>query len=159
MVSNDFIFYLLSTARTSHGTNNLEMKEPNILSIMVWSATSHRMLHWWRGDFLTIVCLATRITSRSLQRITHTMLTPPGIFVYFELSQLCACDPTPKVKFPDKWLASLAATLLRLSFLSRGSGCTGIKCKVEKLLARANKLPLEILEWLFKTQWTTLKNT
>ena len=36
MVSNDFIFYLLSTARTSRGTNNLEMKVPNIFSIMFW---------------------------------------------------------------------------------------------------------------------------
>ena len=43
-------FYLLSTARTSHGTNNLKMKVPNIFSIMVWSAYPHRMHHWWRGD-------------------------------------------------------------------------------------------------------------
>ena len=33
MVSNDFIFYLLSTARTSRGTNNREMKVPNIFRI------------------------------------------------------------------------------------------------------------------------------
>ena len=55
--------------------------------------------------------------------------------------KLCARDPTPKVKFPGKWLASLAAMWLRLSFLSRGSGCIGIKCRVENLLTRANKLP------------------
>ena len=34
MVSNDFSFYLLSTARASRGTNNLEIKVPNIFSIM-----------------------------------------------------------------------------------------------------------------------------
>ena len=31
MVSNDFIFYLLSTASTSHGIKYLEMKVPNLL--------------------------------------------------------------------------------------------------------------------------------
>ena len=73
-----FFFYLLSTARTSRGSNNLKVKVPNIFSIMVWSAHSHRMHHWWRGDWLIIVCLATRITSQSLRPITHTMLTSRG---------------------------------------------------------------------------------
>ena len=85
-MSNDFIFHLLSTAHTSRGTNNLEMKGPNIFSIMFWSSNSHRMHHWWRGHLLTILCLATRITSQSLRPITHTMLTPPGISVYFEVN-------------------------------------------------------------------------
>ena len=36
-----------------------------------------------------MVCLATRITSRGLQPITHTMLTPPGIFVHFKVKNSC----------------------------------------------------------------------
>ena len=43
------------------------------------------MHHWWRGDWLIIVCLPTRITSQSLRPITHTMLTPPGTLCTLKL--------------------------------------------------------------------------
>ena len=84
MVSNDFFFNLLSTAHTSRSTNNLESakylfnygfisKFALKASLVVRRLVNHR-------------CLATRITSQSLRPITHTKLTPPGIFVYFEVN-------------------------------------------------------------------------
>ena len=112
-MSNDFIFYLLSTARTSRGKNNLELDESaeyffdyDLISKFASNASlvarrldNHRVFGqprsqegvvdysllwederpWERGW-----CLVTRITSQVLRPITHTMLTPPGIFVYLK---------------------------------------------------------------------------
>ena len=67
----------MSTARTSRGTNNLEMNVPNIFRL--WFDKQIRIERITGGE--ETVCLATSITSQSLRPITHTMLTPPGIFV------------------------------------------------------------------------------
>ena len=73
--------YFLRTVRTSHDRNNLEMKVPNIFSIMARSANSYRVLGGEETSYRTIVCLATRITSHSLRQISHPTLTPPGVLL------------------------------------------------------------------------------
>lgn len=101
MVSNDFIFYLLSTARTSHGTNNLKMKVPNIFfdyglistfasnaSLVARRLVNHRVFDYPQNQ------------SKFAANYTYHVDTSRH-FVYFEVN-ICARDPTPKVKFPDK---------------------------------------------------------
>ena len=52
MLSNDFIFYLMSTARTSRGTNNLEMNVPNISDYCLISKfASNASLGTFRSDY------------------------------------------------------------------------------------------------------------
>ena len=133
-------FYLLSTTRTSRGH-----KWPRNES------TEYLFDYGFISKFASKASLvASRLVNHRVFGSPHNQSKFVANYTYHVDTsgnfcvlwcELCARDPTPKVKFPGKWLASLAAMWLRLSFLSRGSGCIGIKCRVENLLTRANKLP------------------
>ena len=64
-------------------------------------------------------------------------------FVYFEVNYV-RVTPRQRSSFQiSDWLVWQLRDCVRVFFHVE---CMGIKCKVEKLLARANKLPLKILE-------------
>ena len=135
-----YFFYLLSTTRTSRGH-----KWPRNES------TEYLFDYGFTSKFAFKASLvASRLVNHRVFGSPHNQSKFVANYTYHVDTsgnfcllwcELCARDPTPKVKFPGKWLASLAAMWLRLSFLSHGSGCIGIKCRVENLLTRANKLP------------------
>ena len=155
MVSNDFIFYLLSTARTSHGTITSKWK-------------CRIFFRLWFDQHIGIECITggeetsyhrvfgyPHNQSKFAANYTYHVDTSRH-FVYFEVNYV-RVTPRQRSSFQiSDWLVWQLRDCVRVFFHVE---CMGIKCKVEKLLARANKLPLKMLEWLFKIQWTTLKNT